>query len=187
LAEDFDADKFSSLYNGGGLNDKDGPVPYIAARADAIALMAATMGEELAIKSRNLLRQANVSLSYMLNLVSSVGAERLGRWMCRAFMERLRSEPCEARETKELKVQYYCPGHCGWHISGQEKLLDTLRAYEIGISLNDNWVMYPYKSTSGILVAAPLEVHRFQQDFSFCAECREHKCVERLKMLESDN
>ena len=181
LIEDFDACGFSGLYNGCGLNAPDGPVPSIAARADAIALMAATMGEALAEKCRELFAQGSAALGYMLNVVNSAGADRLGRQMCRLFLERLRSEP---REVKNLKVQYYSPGHCGWHISGQEKLLEALHPDEIGLSLTAHWVMHPLKSISGVLAAAPIEVHRFERNFSVCPQCRERKCVERFKLLE---
>jgi len=181
LVEDLEADGFPDIYEGSGLNAPDSPVPSIAARADAIALMAATMGDALALKSSDLFAVGSASLGYMLNVVSSAAAERLGRRMCRIFLERLRSEP---REVKNTRVQYYCPGHCGWHISGQEKLLAALHADKIGISLDAHWVMHPFKSISGILIAAPIEIHRFRQGFSFCPKCRERKCVERLEWLE---
>ena len=183
LVEDFDTSGFPDLYKGSGLNDPDGPVPFIAAHATATAFMAATMGDALAVKCKELFAMGNASLGYMLNVVSSVGSERLGRKMCGLFLERLRSE---SREAEDIKVQYYCPGHCGWHISGQEKLFETLCPDEIGISLNANWVMHPFKSISGILAAAPIEVHRFQQGFSFCPQCRERKCAERLRLLETE-
>ena len=181
LMQDFDPGGFSDLYKGDGQNAPDGPFPSVVARAEATALMAATMGDELAIKCTELFSQGNASLGYMLNIVSSAAADRLGCRMCRLFFECLSSEP-----QADIKVQYYCPGHCGWHISGQEKLLATLRPEEIGLSLAANWVMRPFKSISGILVAAPIEVHRFRQGFSFCPQCRERKCVERLELLETE-
>jgi len=183
LVDDSKADGFPGIYEGGGMNAPDGPVPSIAARADAITLMAATMGDALALKCGELFAQGHASLGYMLNVVSSAAAERLGRQMCRIFLESLRSE---LREAKNIKAQYYCPGHCGWHISGQEKLLAALNADEIGISLGAHWVMHPFKSISGILAAAPIEVHRFRQGFSFCPDCRERKCAERIELLETE-
>ena len=183
VVEDFAPHEFPELYKGSGLNDPDGPVPSIVARADSTAFMAATMGDALAAKCSDLFKQGSASLGYMLNVVSSAGSERMGRRMCRFFLDRLRSGSCKV---KDIRVQYYCPGHCGWHISGQEKLFVALRPDEIGISLNAHWVMAPFKSISGILAAAPIEVHRFQNGFSFCPECREHKCVDRLRLLEAE-
>jgi hypothetical protein len=181
LVEDFDAGGFPDIYDSGA-NAPDGPVPAIAARATATALMAATMGDALAVKCRELLAHGSASLGYMLNVVSSAASERLGRLMCRLFLERLHTE---SRGIKD-KVQYYCPGHCGWHISGQEKLFAALCPNEIGISVDLHWVMYPLKSISGILVAAPIEIHRFPQGFSFCPQCRERKCIERLEFMETE-
>jgi hypothetical protein len=104
--------------------------------------------------------------------------------MAQRFLELL---PADLRRSKELKAQYYCPGHCGWHISGQARLFELLRPEEIGVSLNANWVMRPVKSISGFLVAAELRVHRFRPDFPFCKDCKEHKCVQRLAILENTN
>lgn len=86
-----------------------------------------------------------------------------------------------------LKVQYYSPGHCGWHISGQEKLFQALRPEEMGIAINPSWAMKPFKSISGILVVGSMEIHRFKPIFSFCKQCKEKKCLERLKILENTN
>jgi len=184
LMEYFETGGFPGIYEGGGLNAPDGPVPSIVARSEATALMAATMGDALALKCADLFAHGSASLGYMLDVVNSAAAERLGRRMCSLFLEHLCPEPCEEK-IKEIKAQYYCPGHCGWHISGQEKLFAALNPGEIGMSLNERWVMRPLKSISGIIAAAPIEVHRFGQDFSFCPACRERKCIERLIMLEN--
>jgi hypothetical protein len=183
LAEDFNAGGFPDIYKGIGLNAPDCPFPSIIARANATALMAATMGDALAVKSSELFAQGKASLGYMLDVVNSAGAERLGCRMCGLFLERLRAESCEG---KNVKVQYYCPGHCGWHISGQEKLFGALNPGKIGVSLNERWVMRPLKSISGIMAAAPIDVHRFRQGFSFCPRCRDRKCAERFKLLETE-
>ena len=182
LMEDFDMGGFPELYKGRGNNAQDGPIPGIVARANASALMAVTMGEAPAIKCREFLEQGKASLGYMLNVVGAAGADRMGGKMCRIFLEHLQASS-ENSETKDIRVQYYSPGHCGWHISGQEKLFDALHPDEIGISIDAHCIMHPFKSLSGILAAGPMEIHRFHQSFSFCPQCRERKCVERIKQL----
>jgi hypothetical protein len=184
LFEDLEISDFDAIYNGTGLNAPDGPVPGIVLRADAIALFAATMGDALAAKSKELFKEGGPALGYMLDAVNSVGAERLGRLMCRRFLEHL---PKELPATKKLKAQYYCPGHCGWHMSGQEKLFHALHPEEIGITVNASWAMHPMKSISGILVAGDVSIHRFPPSFSFCPQCKEKKCVQRLRLLENSN
>jgi hypothetical protein len=142
------------------------------------------MGDSLATKSKELFAQGGAALGYMMDAVNSSGAERLGRHMCHLFLEHL---PEELRRSKELKAQYYCPGHCGWHISGQVKLFKILQPEEIGMTLKPSFVMVPFKSISGVLVAGDMLIHRFQPSFSFCPQCKEHKCVQRLRLLENAN
>ena len=182
LMQDWPLSSFTALYDGNGLNSAEGPVPGIVARADALAIFAATMGNALIAKSSELFAAGGPALGFMLDAVNSSGAERLGRLMCQKFLEQL---PEDLRKAKELKAQYYCPGHCGWHLSGQERLFEALHPEEIGMSLKTSWAMQPAKSISGVLVAGEIAIHRFKPDFSFCKVCKEHKCIQRLRILES--
>lgn len=184
LMQELPFSEFPSIYDGNGLNSPEGPVPVIVPRADGLALFAATLGSALISKSSDLFAQGGPALGFMLDAVNSSAAERLGRQMGLRFVETL---PEETRKARELKVQYYCPGHCGWHMSGQTKLFQILHPEEIGITLNERWVMQPVKSISGILVAGGMDIHRFKPAFSFCNQCKEHKCVKRLLLLESEN
>ena len=184
LFEDLAISNFDAIYNATKLNAPDGPVPGIVAGADSAALFAATMGDALAAKSKELFKGGGPALGYMLDSVNSVGAERMGRLICERFREQL---PEQLNKNKDLKVQYYSPGHCGWHMSGQEALFLALRPEEIGITLKPSWAMHPMKSISGILVAGDIRIHRFSPAFSFCPQCKEKKCVQRLRMLEHSN
>jgi hypothetical protein len=184
VLQDISLVEFNELYPGDGLNSDEGPVPGIVLQADSLAIMAATMGNALAAKSSEMFAQGGPTLGYMVDAVNSAGAERLGKMMCTAFLSLL---PEEKWRKGNLKAQYYCPGHCGWHISGQTRLFQTLNAEEIGVSVNPRWVMLPIKSISGVIAAGPIEIHRFKPAFSFCPKCREHKCVQRLRILEGEN
>lgn len=184
MFEDIPLSDFWEIYEGNGMNSAESPVPGIVTRADALALFAATMGKILAVKSSELFKEGKAPLGYMLDAVNTCGAERLGMLMGLRFMEYL---PEELRRSKKLKVQYYCPGHCGWHISGQTRLFQALHPEEIGITVNESWAMNPLKSISGILAVGEIEIHRFKPDFSFCKQCKEKKCVQRLKILEQDS
>jgi hypothetical protein len=184
IMEDLAVSDFPALYEGNGLNSSEGPVPIIVPQAEALALFAATMGEALMARSSELFATGGPALGYMLAAVNTSGAEHLGQQMAQRFLELL---PEEKRSSRNLKAQYYCPGHCGWHMSGQEKLFQVLHPEEIGISLKPSWAMQPLKSISGILVVGNIEIHRFLPNFSFCKECKEHKCIQRLKVLENTN
>jgi hypothetical protein len=174
---------FKAIYDGNERNAPDCPFPNLVLKAHALAIFAATMGSHLAAKSSELFKQGDATLGYMLDAVNTDGAERLGRLMGLKFLEQL---PEELRRTHRLKVQYFCPGHCGWHISGQTRLFQALHPEEIGVALNESWVMQPMKSLSGILVVAGIETHRFAPAFSFCKVCKERKCIGRLKLLEKE-
>jgi hypothetical protein len=182
IMEDRALSDFPAVYDGNSLNSPKGPVPMIVPQADALAFFAATMGDTLMAKSSELFAAGGPALGFMLDAVNTAGAEHLGYKMALRFMEFL---PEEKRRSRNLKAQYYCPGHCGWHISGQEKLFQALRPEEIGITLKPSWAMQPLKSISGILVVGDIQAHRFRPVFSFCEQCKEHKCVQRLKMLEA--
>ena len=184
LLEEIPVAGFREVYDGNGRNSPECPVPPIVARADAVALFAATMGGALIARSSELFARGGPALGFMLDAVNSAGSERLGRVLCRKFLESL---PEEKHRSKRLKAQYYCPGHCGWHLSGQEQVFQKLRPEEIGLKLTSAWAMVPMKSISGVLVAGEIEIHRFRPDFSFCSVCREHKCVQRLRLLEGVN
>jgi hypothetical protein len=184
LMQDISLPDFEAIYEGSGMNSPEGPVPIIVPKADGLAIFAATMGSALISRSGELFAKGGPALGFMLDAVNSSAAERLGRQMGRQFVARL---PEEIRNAKQLKVQYYCPGHCGWHISGQTRLFEILHPEEIGMAVNERWVMQPIKSISGVLVAGEMDVHKFQPVFSYCKDCREHKCVKRLLLLENDN
>ncbi|MFC2086489.1 hypothetical protein ACFLQ9_02090, partial [Bacteroidota bacterium] len=49
----------------------------------------------------------------------------------------------------------------------------------IGISLNNQFLMIPLKSISGVLIAGKKEIHNFDNDFSFCAQCKTFSCMGR--------
>jgi hypothetical protein len=184
LLQDVSLPEFETIYEGGGMNSPEGPVPPIVSKADALALFAATMGNSLAAKSSELFKEGGAALGYMLDAVNSSAAERLGRQMCLRFLHQLSPDK---HSDGALKAQYYSPGHCGWHISGQTRLFQMLHPEEIGVTVNTSWAMYPLKSISGILVAGEIDIHRFQPIFSFCRQCKEHKCIKRLLLLESEN
>ncbi|MCP4146820.1 MAG: hypothetical protein GY757_03625, partial [bacterium] len=106
--------------------------------------------------------------------LASLEAEKL-------FLDRLKERGDWA---PSLRVLNYSPGYCGWHISGQRKLFDWLNPEAIGIRLNESYLMSPLKSISGVLTAGEASIHRFDNTFPFCAQCRTFSCRERMKDVE---
>lgn len=77
----------------------------------------------------------------------------------------------------------FSPGYCGWHVSGQKRLFESLRPDEIGIELSESFLMQPLKSVSGVIVVGPREIFDFDDAFSFCDECSTHSCRDRIRTV----
>ena len=165
-------DDFASIYEGEGLNDEPTPLPRIISEADGLRLFALTVGPAVSNEITRLFAADDPALGTMLDAVASAGAEKLCRLLARQWQDEL-----------DTPVLPYSPGYCGWHVSGQRRLFAALQPSEIGVTLNDSYLMYPLKSVSGVLVAAPAEVHEFDIEYSFCAQCQTQDCRERILSL----
>jgi hypothetical protein len=172
---------FEAVYNGNGSNTPGNPVQLIFPKADALALFAVTLGAPLTGKASGLFAQGGPALGYMLEAVTTAGAERLGNLMSQKFLKYLTEEHAQR---SDLTVLHYSPGNCGWDLSSQEKIFQYLHPDEIGIDLNSNFHMRPQKSLSGVLIAGPKEIHRFKPDFPLCLQCKTRKCAQRLAQLQ---
>jgi hypothetical protein len=150
-------------------------IGQIYPRADALALYAATLGEPLCARIRELFATNDLARAWMLDAVASVGADRLSDRLAERFRVEL-----AGRGLTHARVLPYSPGYCGWNVRGQKRLFAALGPGDIGVTLNDSCLMSPIKSVSGVLVAGPKEIHRFRPDFPFCDECRTHACGRRM-------
>jgi hypothetical protein len=150
-------------------------VARVYPRADALALFAATVGEPVCLEIRRLFGRGDVALGYMLDAVASAAADRLVDLTAARYRDELRS-----RGSGPACVLPYSPGYCGWPTTGQGALFERLHPAEIGISLNDSFLMRPLKSVSGVMVAGPLAAHMFETDFPFCDDCATRQCRARL-------
>ncbi len=177
LFETLPVEDFGVLYAGEGANDDATPLEEIFPRARGLALYAATLGERVGAEIRTLFSDKDLALAYLLDAVASVAADRLSLLLAERYQETL-SDP--AANGGPPKVLPYSPGYCGWHVSGQGRLFERLHPEEIGIVLNDSFLMTPIKSVSGVLVAGPGEVHRFRPDYPFCESCTTHACRARI-------
>jgi hypothetical protein len=169
---------FAAVYQGEGLNDVETPLEKIFPGAGSLALFAATLGEPVSARISALLAGRDIALGYMLDAAASVSADRLADLLGERFLARLPRDGS--------KVLPYSPGYCGWHISGQGKLFEFLRAQELGIALNESYLMWPLKSVSGVLVAGMAQIHKFRPRYSFCEDCRTQSCVQRMRSVLCD-
>lgn len=175
---------FKPIYQGNGLSAPENPVRQIYPKAHALALFAVTLGNPLTQKTGDLFRQGRPALGYMVEAVTTAGAERLGHLMSQRFREYLLKE---SAQPSDLTVLHYSPGNCGWDLSSQENIFRFLHPEEIGIEISSSFHMRPQKSLSGVLIAGTNETHRFRPDFQLCLQCKTHKCAQRLAQLHNYN
>jgi hypothetical protein len=167
------AEEFAVIYAGEGLNSHETPLAHVWPRADSLALFAATLGEPVSARIAELFAADDMARGFVLDAVASVSADLLTDRLAGRYRERVSGGG--------TAVLGYSPGYCGWHISAQRRLFDRLGPDEIGISLNDSYLMQPLKSVSGVLVAGAGPIHRFRPEFSFCGVCATRQCLPRMR------
>lgn len=175
-------EEFELIFRGEGENAEDTPVENIYRQGDALALFALTMGSKVSVEIQRLFDSNDFPLGYMLDTVASLATDKAVE-VCESYF----SNDLSTRHlaTPDSRVLSYSPGYCGWNLSGQRKLFQYLQPGKIGISLNENFLMTPLKSVTGVLVAGKYDVHLFKNDFPFCRTCKTFSCRARMKRLSS--
>jgi hypothetical protein len=171
---------FAEVYAGDGRNDPHTPVADIFPGADRLALFTVTMGEGTSAAIAKCFASHDFALGSMLDSAASAAVERAAELVERSYEEALCAGGWEAPPGAVLR---YSPGYCGWHVSGQRRLFDYLEPERIGVTLRSSFLMEPLKSTSGVLIAAPQDVHAFAPTYSFCSRCETKGCRQRIRAL----
>lgn len=171
--------EFAAIYDGEGYNEEDTPLAQIYPQADGMALFALTMGSKVSTKITELFEVNDFALGFMLDAVASLAADNAVE-VCETHFHNNRAT---ASPSAENYVLSYSPGYCGWHISGQRKLFEFLHPEEIGIALNESFLMTPLKSVTGVLVAGDKRIHIFKSNYPFCDYCKSHSCRPRIKAI----
>ncbi|UCE23926.1 MAG: hypothetical protein JSU74_11585 [Candidatus Zixiibacteriota bacterium] len=174
-------DQFKPIYAGEGLNADDTPLDDIIERADSFALFAVTIGETICAEIGRLFESGDYAQGAMLDSTASEGTELLANQVEQSHREYLLKKN---RLASSHSTCQFSPGYCGWHVSAQKKLFQTLRPEEIGISLNDSFLMEPLKSISGAIIVGEREIFVFEDDFEFCVECRTRSCRDRIRAVK---
>jgi len=170
---------FSAIYDGDGGNDAETPLEVVLEDAVALALFAATTGDEVSRRIPHLFDTGDLAEGYLLDQVASFAADEMAQIAARRFGLSEKNGPDHA-------VLPYSPGYCGWHVSGQRALFAALEPEEIGITINDSCLMTPIKSVSGVLVMAPVEAHCISPSFTCCSTCTTLDCQERTSGFRSE-
>lgn len=181
---EIDSEDFARVYAGLGKNAIESPLPRIFPLAEGLALFAATIGERVSAYIRELFAAGELPLAVMLDAVASDATDRLSHSLGISYLAALVGADRASEQTKMLP---YSPGYCGWDVSGQAQLFEYLRPEQVGITLNDSFLMQPLKSVSGVLIAGPARIHCFRPKFPFCDGCRERRCLGRIASVLARN
>jgi len=177
-----DIDDFSRIYEGEGRNSHDSPVKTIYETSNDLALFAVTIDEEVCFEIARLFRSDNFVIGSMLDSVASEGTEQTAQVLENIYMDHLK---VHGRLNPKMGTLRFSPGYCGWHISGQRKIFQSLHPEDIGIELNDSCLMKPIKSISGVIISGLKENFIYEDRFSFCKDCATHSCIERLNEISN--
>jgi len=169
------------VYMGEGKNAKPDPLADIIRCADSFALVAVTVGDTLCQEIARQFEIDEYAQAAMLDAAASEGTERLANEVENCYRDYLAKG---RRRDDPYGTMLFSPGYCGWHISAQKKLFETLHPEEIDVYLNDSFLMQPLKSISGVIIAGPREIFEFEDNFEFCRECRTRSCRERIEKLK---
>jgi hypothetical protein len=168
-------EEFAAIYPGQGFNDSRTPLELIYPQAERLALFAVTCGQAVGDRIGELFFSHDYPLGAALDAAASLAADRAAQVAEDSFAAAL---------NHRSGVLRYSPGYCGWHVSGQKAVFEHLGNEPAGITLTASYLMLPLKSVSGVIVAGRPDIHRFANDYSFCATCTGKECRERLQSLE---
>jgi hypothetical protein len=151
---------------GGGVVFRGRGIALAMSGADIAALFAVTLGWtiEQHIKERFSTSTAD---AYILDTLASVAAESLAHQVHGDIASR-------AKEWGFFVGHRYSPGYCDWSLSEQKELFTLLHPEEIGIELNDSYMMSPRKSITAIV---GLGKDRETIEKSPCATCPREDCM----------
>lgn len=173
MAQEVSQEAFQPIFEGEGLNENPAPLRPVLSHAERLSLFAITLGPEVSRAIEKLFAENDFALGYVLDHLASRACEKAVRTL----------EGMAVSENPTWATLSYSPGYCGWHITAQRRLFETLKPSQIGISLNESCLMVPLKSVSGVLASGPKEIHQLGGGYSVCQSCRYPTCRERMKSL----
>jgi Vitamin B12 dependent methionine synthase, activation domain len=172
--------EFDNIFEGERKNEDQAPLENIYPHSDNLVLFALTVGSEIVNTINDLFKKNDFAPGAMLDSVASMAADK----SVEVLENYLINDLSEKNLTKNSSIVLgYSPGYCGWDLSGQKKLFQHLNPGEIGITINESFLMSPLKSVSGVLVHGDKEIHVFESSFAFCSYCKNQTCYDRIEKI----
>jgi hypothetical protein len=176
---------FENVFTGEGNNENDAPLGSIYESSQDLALFAVTIGNRICGEISDLFAANDFATGSMLDYAASEGADMTAEALEVSYRDILTGKEGYNRS---IGIMRFSPGYCGWHISAQKKLFEFIQPGEIGIELNDSFLMTPIKSVSGVIVTGKKDIFVFDDIFDFCTECNDRSCQDMIRtMMESDS
>lgn len=175
--------EFDEIFEGERRNEDTTPLENIYPQSDNLAIFALTLGNDISDNITTLFDNIDFALGAMLDSVTSMAADKAVEVLVAYFYKKLSEEKLVNNDSKVLS---YSPGYCGWDLSGQKKLFKNLNPEEIGITINESFLMTPLKSVSGVLVHGNKEIHVFESSFIFCSYCKNQTCRARIEKIKGN-
>ena len=136
-----------------------------------------SIGPQLDVRVRELNKAGEFLLAYLLDSLGVIALSKVGEIVC-------------TLAEKEAKIRnwgvgpFLGPGHLdGWALSNQAELCSLFPIKKIGVYLNEQGVLFPLKSVSGIIGAGPK--YASKKVGSACRFCMHHDNCWRQKTEKS--
>lgn len=163
----FDAEK--GQFTAGSHLFSPGKIIYSQIRkAGALLFFAATAGEAVTRKCRELNKAGSEVYSFVLDTLGSLVAEKATEKMMRWVDMQISPEGLSITES-------YSPGYCNWDVAEQQKLFSFFPDGFLGISLSPSSLMHPVKSISGIIGMG----YGMRRNGYRCRQCNDKTCIYR--------
>ncbi|MEE9554540.1 MAG: vitamin B12 dependent-methionine synthase activation domain-containing protein [candidate division Zixibacteria bacterium] len=184
ILADISETDFKEVFLGEGNNESDAPLDSIYKSSESMSLFSVTIGKQICTEISSLFEANDFPSGSMLDSAASEGAELVAEAIDKQYRTFISGS---AGFDSSVGFMRFSPGYCGWHISAQKRLFEFLKPGEIGIELNDSYLMIPIKSVSGIIISGKKGIFQFDDLFDFCAECRDHSCRDRIETIMKTN
>ncbi len=113
-------------------------------KSESIAVFVCTAGEEIGIRSRELMLGGDPLRGYILDIIGSL--------IVNGAADLMQEELALSLGQSGYKLtNRYNPGYCGWNVAEQHKLFSLLSGNFCGVRLTESALMEPIKSASGII------------------------------------
>lgn len=151
----------------GGVFFSTGEVVFNQIRkAGRLALFAATAGQRVTDRCRELNVAGDSVYSYVLDVMGSLVAGKSAERMLDDLERELELSDRHISES-------YSPGYCDWSVAEQQKLFSFFPPRFLGITLSPSSLMTPVKSVSGIVGIG----HGLKRNGYQCFLCNNKDCL----------